>query len=90
MKPEYSFKKAKPVAEVPALARLQGEVRGKTRITIMLDNDVLEAFRAKAEAQGTGYQTIINSTLRQALSPESAPVTPDVLRKILRETLKAA
>lgn len=90
MKPEYSFKKAKPVAEIPALAPLQGEVRGKTRITIMLDDDVLEAFRAKAEAQGTGYQTMINSTLRQALSPENAPVTPDVLRQILRETLKAA
>ena len=44
----------------------------KTRITMMLDNDLLVTFRAKAEAEGIGYQTLINRTLRHAFG--SAPV----------------
>jgi len=40
---------------------------GKTRITIMLDNDLLAAFRARAEAEGTGYQTLISRSLRLLL-----------------------
>jgi hypothetical protein len=53
----------------------------------MLDNDVLMAFRAKAESEGTGYQTLINQTLRQTTG--SAPVDEITLRKVLREELKA-
>lgn len=41
--------------------------KGKTRITIMLDDAVLEAARQRADAQGMGYQTLINSILKQAL-----------------------
>lgn len=39
----------------------------KTRFTIMLDDDVIEAFRTKAEAAGLGYQTLINEALRSSL-----------------------
>jgi uncharacterized protein (DUF4415 family) len=39
---------------------------GKTRITIMLDDDVIEAFRRRAEAAGRGYQTEINRCSRHA------------------------
>ena len=46
---------------------------GTTRITIMLDDEIIEAFRNKAEVSGRGYQTMINEALRQALDPESAP-----------------
>ena len=41
--------------------------KGKTRITIMLDDAVIEAARERAESAGTGYQTVINNLLRQAL-----------------------
>jgi uncharacterized protein (DUF4415 family) len=82
MKAEYDFTKAKRGAVV--------EPKGKTRITIYLDDDILEAFRARAESQGVGYQTLINAALRQALMPENAPVTLDALRQILREELHAA
>ena len=41
--------------------------KGKTRITIMLDDAVIEAARAVAESEGYGYQTVINNTLRRAL-----------------------
>ena len=90
MRKEYDFSRAKRANDVPHLAKLQAELKGKTRITIWLDDDVIETFRTKAEAQGTGYQTMINAALRAAITPESAPVTEARLRKILREVLKAA
>jgi len=63
---------------------------GKTRITIHLDNDVIEAFRAHAEEAGMGYQTMINRALRKCLSGQSEPVDAETLRKILREEMKKA
>jgi uncharacterized protein (DUF4415 family) len=61
--------------------------RGKTRVTMYLDDDVLSAFRERAEELGKGYQTLINETLREYLGNEG-PVDADTLRKILREELK--
>lgn len=87
MRKEYDFSKAKRAKDVPHLAKLQGEAKGKTRITIMLDNDLLAIFRAKAEAEGIGYQTLINRTLREAVS--AGPVDEATLRRVLREELKA-
>ena len=49
--------------------------KGKTRITIMLDDVVIDAARERAESAGTGYQTVINNLLRQALiSQETHPL----------------
>lgn len=85
MRKEYDFSKGKRGAVIAS--------PGKTRITIMLDDDLIEHFRAKAEAQGTGYQTMINATLRatvaekQGKAAEDRPVTVAVLRKVLREEL---
>ena len=85
MRKEYDFSNATRGAVVPS--------KGKTRITIMLDDDVLEYFRSKAEDEGTGYQTMINTTLRAALEQpnrkagEDKPLTVAVLRKVLREEL---
>jgi len=88
MRKEYDFTGAKRAKDVPHLAKLQAEVaRGKTRITILIDDDVLEAFRTRAESEGKGYQTLINATLRAALAPERAPVTVEALRQVLREEL---
>ena len=81
MRKEYDFSKGKRGAVVPS--------KGKTRITIMLDNDVLEAFRAQAEAQGIGYQTAINEALRGILGKEDVPLTARTLRQILRQELRA-
>jgi uncharacterized protein (DUF4415 family) len=87
MPEDHDFSKAKRAQDVPHLARLQTQARGKTRITIMLDNDLLATFRARAEAEGIGYQTLINRTLRQA--ENSGPVDEATLRRVLREVLKA-
>ena len=91
MRDEYDFSKAKRAKDVPHLAKLQAAVNtGKTRITIMLDDDVIEAFRARAEAEGRGYQTAINAALRAALDADNAPVTVAALRRELRKALKSA
>lgn len=87
MRKQYEFSTAKRAKEVPHLARLQRQAKGKTRITIMLDNDLLVAFRAQASARGTGYQTLINLALRQATV--GAPLDERTLRRVLREELKA-
>jgi uncharacterized protein (DUF4415 family) len=80
MRKEYDFSKAKrgPVVKP----------KGKTRITICLDDDVLEAFRRLGEEQGRGYQTLINETLRGTLSSAQRPVDAKTLRRILREELR--
>ena len=87
MRKEYDFSKAKRASRVPHLARLQAEASGKTRITIMLDNDLLTVFRAKAESEGTGYQTLINQMLRRAAG--TVTVDEATLRRVIREELKA-
>ena len=82
MKTTYDFSKGKRGAVIPTT--------GKTRITIHLDDEVLEAFRLQAGEQGKGYQTLINEALRHSILPESATVTIESLRQVLREELRAA
>ena len=88
MRKEYDFSKGRRGAVVPS--------KGKTRITIMLDDDILEHFRSRAEAEGTGYQTMINAALREAAGrakgevADDKPLTAAALRRILREELQAA
>jgi len=88
MRDEYDFSKAKRAKDVPHLAKLQEAMRGKTRITIMLDDDVIEAFRKRAEAAGSGYQTEINRALREYLA--GGTLTLEALRRVIREELQAA
>lgn len=88
MRKQYDFSQGKRGAVIPS--------PGKTRITIMLDDEIIELFRARAEDQGVGYQTMINAALRSAVErlksqgSEDAPVTVATLRKVLREELRAA
>lgn len=88
MRKEYDFSKARRAKAIPHLAALQSEAKGKTRITIMIDNDLLSAFRAKARSEGTGYQTLINQALRQAVG--SSPLDEETLRRVLRAELTKA
>ena len=81
MRAEYDFSKAARKALIPN--------KGKTRISIYIDNAVLEAFRAKAEAVGIGYQTMMNDALKQFLSEANRPITETSLRQILLEVLPA-
>ena len=82
MRKEYDFSRGKRGAVIPS--------PGKTRITIMIDDDVIEAFRAKAEGVGHGYQTLINEALRAALAENDRPLTAKMMREIVREELAHA
>lgn len=85
MKSEYDMTDARRATEIDHLKRLRA---GKTRITIMLDDDVLDAFRRSADEQSIGYQTLINLALREYLGRR--PLDEDALRRILREELHRA
>ena len=61
--------------------------KGKTRISIFIDNAVLDEFRQRAEKAGTGYQTMMNDALRKYLSEADHPVTEKTLREVLRQEM---
>lgn len=82
MKKEYDFSRGR---RGPLLSS-----EGKTRITIYIDNDVLEEFRERGDAEGRGYQTMVNEALREYLGRARAPLDARTLRRILREELKRA
>jgi predicted transcriptional regulator len=69
MKTEYDFSQGKRGAIVPQT--------GKTRITIYIDDDVLETFRQLGDAAGKGYQTTMNEALRQYLDKAKTPIASD-------------
>jgi hypothetical protein len=79
MRAEYDFSKGKRGAVLPQ--------RGKTRISIFIDNAVLDGFRALADKAGTGYQTMMNDALRKYLAETDQPVTERALRQILRQEM---
>ena len=82
MKKEYNLKNGKRGQVVPQ--------KGKTRITIYLDNDVIEEFRNRAETVGHGYQTMINDALRQYLEKSGETLNEAVIRRVIREELDKA
>jgi Arc/MetJ family transcription regulator len=62
---------------------------GKTRITIRIDEDVLEWFRDQVDRAGGGnYQTVMNAVLREYMLREREPLEL-VLRRVVREELEA-
>ena len=76
MREEYDLRGAKRGAVI--------EEAGKQRITILLDRDVLAAFRDRAARTGRGYQTLINQALRDYLAGGELE---DTLRRVMREEL---
>ena len=80
MRKEYDLSNAKRGSVV--------KPKGKTRITIYLDDDVIEAYRKMGDERGCGYQTLINEALRETLGTSQRPVDAKTLRRILREELQ--
>lgn len=80
MKKEYDFSKGKRGAVIPA--------QGKTRITIPLDDEILDWFRAEAHRAGGGnYQTLINNVLREYIRQRNEPLE-EIVRRVVREELR--
>ena len=86
MKDRYDFSKGKRGRIVPE-PPLE---KGKVKITIRLDEDLIDQFGAMADASGgsVGYQTLINQALREYLEGK-APKFEDTLRRIVREELRS-
>ena len=80
MRKEYHFHEARRGAVISQ--------KGKSRISIYLDDEILEEFRRRADAAGRGYQTMINDALREYLRRSERPLDAETLRRILREELK--
>jgi hypothetical protein len=79
MKKEYDFSRGR---RGPAISN-----RGKTRITIYLDNATLDRFKTESERTGKGYQTLINEALAKSAGMPERPVTAAEVRDIVREEL---
>ncbi len=80
MKREYDFSKGKRGPLVPPEP-------GKTRITIRLDNEILEHFRKRVHEIGGGnYQTLINDALREYIRGVRLE---KVVRQVVREEVGA-
>jgi uncharacterized protein (DUF4415 family) len=81
MKKEFDFTKGKRGAVVRVSS-------SKTRITIRLDQDVLDWFRAQVHAAGGGnYQSMINDALREYVQQRKEPLE-ETLRRVIREELQ--
>jgi uncharacterized protein (DUF4415 family) len=76
---EYDFRKGKRGAVIPH--------KGKTRITIFIDSDILEWFRDEAEREGRGYQTAINQALRNYIKQDRRPIQ-EIVREVVRKELR--
>ena len=81
MRKEYDFSKAKrgAVISVP---------KGKSRITIRLDEEILDWFKSQVDLAGGGnYQSLINAALAEHIKRVDEPLEK-TLRRVLREELR--
>ena len=85
MNPAYDMKDAGRATEVDHLNRLRA---GKTRVTVVLDDEVLESLQQSAAMRGLGYQDLIGLAFRENVSRR--PIDEDTLRRVLREELHSA
>lgn len=83
MRKEYDFRKGRRGAVAPAAP-------GKTRITIRLDDEVIDWFKGQVvDAGGGNYQTLINAALKEHIRQRREPLE-ETLRRVVREELKRA
>jgi len=83
MRREYDFSTARrgAIVSVP---------KGKTRITIRLDDELVAWFKRQVHAAGGGnYQTMINEALRSFIADQKKPME-SLLRRVVREELQRA
>ena len=76
---EYDFSKGRRGPVIPH--------KGKTRITMFVDTDILEWFRDEAEREGQGYQTAINQALHNYIKQPKRSIQ-DIVREAVRKELQ--
>ena len=77
MRKEYDFSKARRGSVAKA--------KGKTRITIFLDDDVIAAYKSKSDEVGRGYQTLMNDDLRESIEKNEVSLDTRTSRRNIRE-----
>lgn len=84
MKNKYDFSKGKRGRVLPE----PPPEPGKVRITIRLDEDLIDHFSAIADRSGgkVGYQTLINLALHEYVEGKT-PKWEETLRRIIREEM---
>jgi uncharacterized protein (DUF4415 family) len=84
MRDEYDFNKGKRGPVIPPDPN-------KVRITIRIDADIVDYFKKQVHKAGGGnYQTMINKALREYLNKRQEPLDENILRRVIREELRAA
>lgn len=83
---EEEFNKRFKRIERPAfLDKILKNKEAKNRITIYLDADIVEYFKAQAENSRVGYQTLINQALREKIEGSQTAKTDDVIERLLQD-----
>jgi uncharacterized protein (DUF4415 family) len=83
---EKEFKKRFRRIERPAfLDKIVKNREAKNRITIYLDSDIIEYFKAQAETSRTGYQTLINQALREKIQSSQANKSNEIIERLLQD-----
>jgi hypothetical protein len=83
MKENYEFGQGKRGAVDPAS-------RGMTRITIPLDDEILDWFRRQVHSAGGGnYLTLINKALVEYVKNRKEPLE-ETVRRVVREELSSS
>jgi uncharacterized protein (DUF4415 family) len=82
---------AEPYREIDFSSAKRGPVvalePGKTKISIRIDNSVIDYFRAQVERTGSGnYQTLMNDALVAFIQQRSVI---EAVRQVVREELSA-
>ena len=84
MRKEYDFSKGRRGAVIPIPP-------GKTRMTIRIDDEILDWFRERVdEAGGGSYQTLINQALRSVMESPRESVERAVRRAVREEFVRYA
>ena len=84
MRKDYDFSRGKRGA-------ILSVAKGKTRVTIRLDEDIVEWFREQVDAAGGGnYQSLMNQALREFIKRSKEPPLESTLRRVIREELRKA
>ena len=83
---EVEFKKRFKRIARPTFLGEPKKKENKKAITIMLDPDIIEHFKKQTEGTTTGYQTLINQTLREKIDgSQNARSADEVIERLLRD-----
>lgn len=68
--------------------------KGKQRVNMWIDIDVLDEIKKRADNQGLGYQTLLNKSLRDTFLSEKTARVVDLkiseFKKVIRDALRSA